>query len=99
MTAAERKRMRKLVEIGCIVCRMQSRGYVPPAIHHIVSGGKRLGEIYTIPLCDPGHHQNAPKESGEVSRHPGKAAFEKRYGLEAELLEITNKYIEAMAKG
>lgn len=89
MTAAERKRMRKLVEIGCIVCLTQSRGYVPPEIHHIVSGGRRIGHIYTIPLCTH-HHKQCPANSGEVGRHQNKAEFEILYGSEAELLEQVN---------
>lgn len=93
MNASERKRMRRLVEIGCIVCRNQSRGYVPPEIHHIVSGGRRLGHIYTVPLC-PGHHRASPADSGEIGRHQNKTQFEKRYGTEAELLELTNGYID-----
>jgi hypothetical protein len=50
----------------------------------------------TIGLCDPGHHQGAPKSSGEVSRHPNKAAFEARYGTEEFLLELTQRVVESV---
>lgn len=89
MTAAERKRMRKLVEIGCIVCRNERGCYTQPEIHHIVSAGRRLGHCYTIPLC-PGHHRASPADSGEIGRHQNKTEFERRYGSEAELLEQVN---------
>lgn len=84
---AEKAWMAAITALGCIVCRNQGRGYVPAAVHHITAGSRRLGHLYSIPLCDPGHHQNAPKGSGEVSRHPNKAQFEERYGTEMELLE------------
>ena len=47
----------------------------------------------TIPLCGP-HHQ-IPSNNGEwVSRHgDGRKAFEREYGSEQELLEITNRMI------
>lgn len=83
---------------GCVVCRRQGRGYVPAAVHHLLSGGVRRGHLDTIPLCDPGHHQGAPADSGEVSRHPHRAAFEAAYGTEDELLEFTREQIR-MRKG
>ncbi len=86
-TKAEREWMDSIVQLGCIVCLEQGYGYVPPAVHHILRGGLRIDHFHTLPLCDPGHHQNAPKGSGEVSRHPNKAQFEERYGTEMELLE------------
>jgi hypothetical protein len=55
-------------------------------VHHILRGGVRMGHLYSLPLCDPGHHQNGG-QFGMVSRHPFKARFEQRYGTEAELLQ------------
>jgi len=78
--------MAAISDLGCIVCRNQGRGYVPAAVHHLLSGGVRIGHLHTIPLCDPGHHQNAPRASGEWSRHPDKSRFEAAYGTEEELL-------------
>jgi hypothetical protein len=92
-TKAEKAWMDAIVQLGCIVCRNQGYGYVPPAVHHIVSGSRRLGHMFTLPLCDPGHHQNAPKGSGEVSRHPNKAQFEAKYGTEMELLAQCQKLL------
>jgi hypothetical protein len=88
-TKAEQQWMDAITQLGCIVCHLQGRGYVPCAVHHILSGGKRIGHKATLGLCDPGHHKNAPSDSGEVSRHPTKAQFEAKYGTEEELLEKT----------
>lgn len=50
-------------EIGCIVCRLMGKGYVPCAKHHLLStghhgNGKRRGEKATVGLCDY-HHQGS----------------------------------------
>ena len=92
-TKEERAWMGAISRLGCIVCRIQGRGYVPAAVHHLLSGDRRKGHRWTIPLCDPGHHQNAPMGSGEVSRHPNRAEFERRYGTELELLAETRALI------
>lgn len=95
-TTAEREWMAAISRLGCIVCRMQGRGYVPTAVHHIIDGNRRKGHLFTIPLCDPGHHQGATKRSGEVSRHPNKAQFEARYGTEEFLLELTKQVVRSV---
>lgn len=84
--AKERAWMDWIVAYGCIACRIDGHGFTPPAVHHILRGGRRIGHLFTIPLCDPGHHQGG--ESREmISRHPWKARFEERYGAEMELLD------------
>lgn len=95
--AAERRWMDAVAKLGCIVCRRQGRGYVPCAVHHIVEGGRRLGHMYTIGLCDPGHHQNSP-DRAEISRHPHRARFTAAYGSEYALLAATRELIEAQAQ-
>lgn len=84
-TKAERAWMDSIVAYGCIACHIDGHGFVAPAVHHILRGGVRMGHLFTLPLCDPGHHAGgAPL--GKVSRHPWKARFERRYGDEAALL-------------
>lgn len=85
--AAERAWMDRIASFGCIVCWLQHGVRMPPAVHHILSGGRRMGHLYTIPLCDPGHHQGGDKVGNMISRHPWKARFEDAYGTELELLE------------
>jgi hypothetical protein len=93
-TATEARWMAAIVDYGCVACRMDGllvRGAdgvyeaQRPAVHHILRGGRRIGHLFTLPLCDPGHHQNGA-ELGLISRHPYKARFEARYGTEFELL-------------
>lgn len=99
-TAEERRWMDFIVGYGCIACRLdgwQSQG-LPCAVHHIVDGGRRLGHLFTLPLCDPGHHQNGERFGiGIVSRHPWKARFEEKYGTEQQLLEILRKEYAAQS--
>lgn len=93
-TKAEKAWMDAITQLGCLICLLQGRGFVPCAVHHMLDeGGRRIGHLYSIPLCDPGHHKNAPKSSGEISRHPNKARFEERYGTEQYLWEKTREMI------
>jgi hypothetical protein len=97
-TADERAWMNAIVAYGCIACRVEGFGYVRPAVHHILRGGLRIGHRFTLPLCDPGHHQNgAPL--GLISRHPWKARFEDRYGDEWALLATLQGVLKKQADG
>ena len=91
-TAAERRWMAAVADLGCVVCLKFHHVRTPCAVHHIVEGQRRLGHMFTIGLCDPGHHQNTPTPL-KISRHPNKARFEKEYGTEYELLEYTKQLI------
>ncbi len=84
-TKEEERWLGAIVRHGCIACIKDGHDPRPTAVHHILRGGVRMGHLFSLPLCDPGHHQNgAPL--GLISRHPNKAAFEARYGTEWELL-------------
>lgn len=85
-TSEERKWMDDIVSYGCIACRIDGHASRPAAVHHILRGGQRIGHLFTLPLCDPGHHQGG-QEFGLVSRHPWKARFEEKYGAELEILD------------
>lgn len=94
MTKEEEAWVSAVVSLGCIVCLITNRGYVPGALHHFLSGGRRRGHLWSICLCDPGHHKNADPRYGEISRHPGDgAAFHARYGSEEFLYEVTQQGI------
>lgn len=84
-TAAERRWLDAIVAYGCVACRHDGLGIVAPAVHHMLRGGVRLGHLFSLPLCDPGHHQGGAA-LGMVSRHPWKVRFERRYGSEDFLL-------------
>lgn len=89
-TLAEREWMDWIVGYGCICCRLEGRGWRMAAVHHILRSGRRIGHLFTLPLCDPGHHQQG-ESLGMVSRHPWKARFEAQFGTELELLERLQK--------
>jgi hypothetical protein len=96
VTKAEHAWMDAITQLGCIVCCL--RGFRTPAVpHHLLSGGRRIGHLATIPLCDPGHHQYPQPGSGKIARHPTKARFEAAYGTEEELLERTRELVGVAA--
>lgn len=84
-TKAEAHWMSLIVDHGCIACRIDGHAPRPTTVHHILRGGVRMGHLFSLPLCDPGHHQGGG-EFGLVSLHPYKARFAERYGTEWELL-------------
>lgn len=91
-TAAESAWMNAITEIGCIACLMDGHEGTPGAVHHILSGGRRIGHMHTICLCQPGHHMDGA-QVGKVSRHPFKARFEEQYGSESDLLDLTQQLV------
>lgn len=94
MTKAEREWTEQITAIGCICCLLfHNAPGTPGAVHHRLRGGRRMGHLYTICLCDPGHHQHAPKGSGKISRHPNKARFEAAYGTEESLQERSRELV------
>jgi hypothetical protein len=84
MTKAERAYFNKVVELGCIVCRM------PAEIHHLRTGaGMGMKSKDVIPLCS-NHHRNG---GYGVAYHAGRLQFEKNFGTELELLERVHKLL------
>jgi len=85
-TVAEKKWLRAIVDFGCVACFLDGHSGTPAAVHHIVEANRRLGHRFSLPLCDPGHHQNG-QARGVISLHPGRSpAFIERYGTEREIL-------------
>ena len=96
MTRTEREWCDQITAIGCVVCLLfHNAPGTPGAVHHLLRGGRRIGHLHTICLCDPGHHQNAPAGSGKVSRHPNKTRFEAKYGTEEYLLDRSRELVVA----
>lgn len=96
-TAAEKAWMDGITALGCIACLIDGQPGTPGAVHHILSGGRRMGHMHTICLCDPGHHQHG-QQLGKVSRHPFKARFEGQYGSESDLLDLTQQLVDMAAR-
>lgn len=62
----------------------------------LLKSGRRMGHLFTIPLC-PAHHRGQRNDEVCTSRHPYKSAFERRYGTEAELLAMTRELVGVAA--
>ena len=102
---ADRERIHRLQQIGCIACLLDGR-YVWADVHHILSGGYRVDHQHTIPLC-PYHHRGVPehgftpREMRELmgpSLAREKRAFVERYGTELFLKGLVDYAIEEHRK-
>jgi hypothetical protein len=101
-TKADLSRFQALERIGCIACHMQDR-WTASDVHHVLSGGKRKGHQYTIPLC-PWHHRGVTsagysrKDMHDIAG-PSLAlnpkAFHGEFGDDEGLLTLTNQLIGA----
>jgi hypothetical protein len=56
-TKAEKARLERMrVEIGCIVTWLEDGVRRPmECTHHIISGNKRMGHMFTLPLTEANH--------------------------------------------
>lgn len=87
------ERFQKLYDLGCIVCLLGFKVVNHPEIHHLDGQSKPGCHDLTISLCT-NHHRRKSNFGYWVSRHgDGRKAFEKEYGSEMELLELTNTMI------
>lgn len=84
-TVEEAAWMDRIIAHGCVACLIDRVPPRPAEVHHILRGGRRIGHLFTIPLC-PGHHRDGTGAPGLIARHPFKARFEARYGNEELLL-------------
>ncbi len=101
-TRAERHRMSQIQEIGCIVSQVLGRNNVPAQVHHVLSGGRRLGHMHTIGLTPWYHEGEVPEGLTRERCHQiygpslklHRREFTERFGTEAELVELTSRIIE-----
>lgn len=90
----DKKRMDNVANLSCIVCKLfYSIDGSPAELHHLVglqyrSIGKKAKEY--IPLC-PLHHRLGTKEHPSIHSHPEE--FERRFGSQNDLLELTNELL------
>lgn len=81
-TSAELARNDLIRELGCMCCALKgdvSKKKVE--IHHIKSGNRRMGHLYTIPLCAAHHRgERGDKSATEPYVHGGMKAFRERWG-------------------
>ncbi len=91
-TSAEAEWMDAIVRMGCVVCLLQGHPNTPAEVHHLLRGSRRIGHLWTIGLCAPGHHRYGDGVI-KISRHPWKSQFVAAYGTEAELLKKTQRLV------
>jgi hypothetical protein len=99
MTKLEQQWQRAVREFGCICCFIDWRLRSDCDIHHMLSGGRKMGERFVLGIC-PSHHRfgfdgrvTPGNPMGIVSRHHNLRAFEKRYGTEESLRMKTAELI------
>lgn len=101
-TSAEVKRWQRMQDIGCVACLLDGVISVPGDVHHILSGGRRVGHSATVLLC-PWHHRGilpSGRKADEFAQVHGPSlahhqkAFRKTYGDEEELLAIQDALLD-----
>lgn len=95
MTKAEEQFQRDVRELGCIVCRLFKNVFTPCEIHHMLSGGRRMGEMFVLGLCY-WHHRAGLNNKDCVSRGQNQRRFEAAYEKEATMLEKTKELVAAL---
>ena len=62
-TAAERRHMGRVAELGCYLCRELGFGPTPAQVHHVRENqgmGQRASPWLSVPLCDAHHANSSP---------------------------------------
>lgn len=94
-TKYEAERIEAMMRLGCVACAHIGIVYVAHECHHILSGGRRMGHWFTLPLCR-GHHQGdwsgAQREcipdKQRVAISDGRKLFNAVYNSERKLWEV-----------
>lgn len=96
MTKAQAEFQRRVRELGCVACHVMGHPGTPCEIHHILSGGRQIGEDDVLGLCNP-HHRGNVWNKDFVSRHHWRKEFIRRYGSEESLLAWTREQLGVTA--
>jgi len=88
LNKAEKEHMRRVAELGCIICGQ------PAELHHINNStmGKRSSNYEVIPLCHI-HHRNG---GFGIAIHAGLRTWQENHGYEKDLLEEVKKRLELL---
>lgn len=101
---ADRQRFEQLKQMPCIACDWMDAMFVcgRTEIHHLLSGGRRIGHQATVPM-GAYHHRKVPLGGSSIedmrkvfgpSIADGSKAFHERFPSDAELLELTNQKLQ-----
>lgn len=107
-TKAERARMARIVELGCVACRKQPgpATLLNYEVHHLTDGGVRRGHAFTVCLC-MWHHRGVSFFGNDVgwmtemwgpSFFHDAREFRARYGSDDELLAYQNQLLMETGK-
>lgn len=90
MTASDKRRLNRVAELGCAICRRLNLGPTPAQIHHPRAGmgmGQRASHSIAIGLCHL--HHLGPKGVHDLGRQ-----FKAHYGFsEADLIADTHRLL------
>jgi len=88
-TKNEKKKYRKIAELGCSLCRHQGFEGTPAELHHIRRGNIPRSQAPVIPLCIYHHRGSNTSIYGM-----GRKRFEREYAIsEEQLLEKTKSLL------
>lgn len=82
-TKAEGVWFEAITEHGCIINNNDCGGGLER--HHLTRGGRRLGHLYTLPLCRWHHHWDSPLPIGQAL-HKGIKPWEANHGSQMDNL-------------
>lgn len=113
-TTAEAARLVAVKQLGCIACvanrnlGMPTAGFGPCEAHHLLSGGRRRGHLFTIGLC-PWHHRGVRPFENMTTQQTidhfgpsvatGSKRFREVYGSDDELLSFQAALLTAERGG
>jgi hypothetical protein len=87
-TKAQKERIARVLALGCCICGLETHGS-PLEVHHLISGGKRMGHDFTVCLCryhhrGIGYHRRLMIDRGPSLAH-GSKLFTEAYGSQQNL--------------
>ena len=98
-TIVEQRRFYRFQDVGCVAClQLNPPRQSVPEVHHLLSGGRRRGHRYSIPLC-PWHHRGVAEQTAIArlqlgpSMADGPENFRAHFGSDNDLLEMTDAIV------
>jgi len=102
-TKTEAARMDAIKQGVCVACHQRAIPSYAPEIHHLLSGGRRIGHMATVGLCQ-WHHRaviswgctgQEMREFYGPSLNEGSKTFHAEFGSDAVLLGYQDALLEA----
>jgi hypothetical protein len=100
---AEQARFDAIKAAGvCLACKLRGVDSYAVEIHHLLSGGRRIGHMATVGLCC-WHHRGVPfefmshaecRDAFGPALSEGSKPFHREFGPDAELLAMQNELLD-----